>query len=88
MAVGNLGQIKYSRVIDYLIGNEESLVDQSKIKLGKIKKLSLLQWEDVKEVILNLAVYSLLRDDLRRVIKEEKLLNKHMMILYLFYSRC
>lgn len=72
MAVGNLGQIKYSRVIDHIIGNEESLVDRSKINLGKIQKLPLLQWEDIKEVILNLAVYSLLRDDLRRVIKKEK----------------
>ncbi len=66
---GNLGGVKNQIVIDYIREHESSLVDGNKIWLGEVVHKELLRWCDVKDLILNMAVYALLRDDLRAELK-------------------
>lgn len=72
MTVGNLGKIPRKRVLDFVSENQPSLIHNSKIYLGKVPTTKILIWADVQDVFYNLIVYSLLRDDLRSIITQEK----------------
>lgn len=65
MTVGNLGPIKNQETLNFVGENCPGLIRESKIYLGQVPKKDLLVWEDVRTVVFHLAIYSLLRDELR-----------------------
>lgn len=72
MTNGNKSRVKNQSVIDYLIKYEPSLINGESIFLGTITHNRLLEWDDLKELLMNIAVYALLRNDLRDELRNNK----------------
>jgi len=69
MAVGKVGSAKKSDVLDFCKKHIPDLVKDDIIFLGALPKNELFNWENSKEVIINLIRYALVRDKYREAHK-------------------
>ena len=71
MAVGNIGSVKSSDVIDYISKRDEELILNNKIFLGSLdnSKPLFMDSEDIAEFLGRTIKYAFLRDEYRNIVK-------------------
>lgn len=75
MAVGRSGSAKRKDVIDYILTQDETLIDSNgKVILGTFYDEQEIWWnqQNTKNFIKNLIKYTLLRDEYRRIVQKSK----------------
>lgn len=76
MAVGRQGSAKKQHVIDYVQKLAPELIcDKGRIKIGAVNRDKQMDWSQKETItfMMNLIKYSLLRDELRELIKDRKI---------------
>jgi hypothetical protein len=72
IAVGNMGQLPREKVLEHVRQRVPHLVSESRVLLGTVPNDRVLEWEDIRELLLNMTVYAILRDEIRYQVKTER----------------
>jgi len=72
VAIGNIGTLPRERVLEYVRQRVPHMVSGSKVLLGRVPNDRVLEWQDIRELLLNMAVYAILRDEIRDQAKTER----------------
>ncbi|MCB1144664.1 MAG: type I restriction enzyme HsdR N-terminal domain-containing protein [Leptospiraceae bacterium] len=72
MNVGRSGSVRQDRVIEFVRSRKPHLIKNGEVYLGSVPNDRLLEWNDCIDFVLNTIEYALVRDELRKIIKEER----------------